>query len=178
MITGRRGAGKSTLCRLLIEAARLAGWDVSGVLSPARVEDFIKTGIEVVDLRSEEQHTLAQRQDPPDPRSPTPGWAFDPDVLAWGNLRLANACPCDLLVVDELGPLELLHNGGWQAGIAALDGGQFRLALVVIRPELIGAARARWPRSEPVTLQAVETTPSLAAIIAQTYLDPGKNARC
>jgi len=50
-----------------------------------------------------------------------------------------------LLIVDELGPLEFIHAKGWLSGLVALDSFRYRLALVVIRPELMEAAQTRWP---------------------------------
>jgi hypothetical protein len=59
----------------------------------------------------------------------------------------AQAVPCGLLVVDELGPLEFERAQGWLSGLTALDSGEYELGLVVIRPELMGAALARWPEA-------------------------------
>lgn len=172
VITGDRGAGKTTLCRILIDYARAANWQVSGLLCPARIEGDWKTGIEVLNLRSAEQYLLARRAEgESDPlRIYTPDWVFDRARLEWGNQCLNEAVPTDLLVVDELGPLELEQGVGWQSGIRALDSGQFHLALVVVRPELIRHARARWPQAESITLLSVKQTPSLAAALAEQFI--------
>ena len=37
----------------------------------------------------------------------------DAEVLAWGTRILQQATPCDLLVVDELGPLKFERGEGW-----------------------------------------------------------------
>jgi hypothetical protein len=70
--------------------------------------------------------------------------------MAWGNDVLGAATPCDLLIVDELGPLEFERNRGWTDGLAAVDSGDYRHALVVVRPQLLPAARARWPHAQVV----------------------------
>ena len=60
-------------------------------------------------------------------------------------LALLEANPnCDLLVVDELGPLELVRGEGWQAALEALAQGGYCLALVVVRPELLDVLPAAW----------------------------------
>ena len=51
----------------------------------------------------------------------------------------------ELLLIDELGPLEFRGEGGFIAGFAAIDARHYRLAVVVVRPELLDAARQRWP---------------------------------
>jgi len=56
-----------------------------------------------------------------------------------GNQAIAAAPPCDLLVVDELGPLEFEQNIGWRATFEILEGQKYKLAIVVIRPECIQA---------------------------------------
>ena len=48
-------------------------------------------------------------------------------------------------MIDELGPLEFRGEGGFLAGFQAIAAQQYRLALVVVRPELIDIARERWP---------------------------------
>jgi hypothetical protein len=73
----------------------------------------------------------------------TPGWRFAPGVFAWANRVLASACPCDLLVIDEVGPLELEGNRGWVQALAAVTSGRFGVALVVCRPQLVARLRAR-----------------------------------
>jgi len=55
---------------------------------------------------------------------------FDPETLAWGDAALAQATPCHLLVVDELGPLEIERGQGWPKAFDVLRGTDFALALV------------------------------------------------
>lgn len=152
LVSGPRGAGKTTFCRLLVGRARAAGREVAGLLSPAVVEAGVKTGILVEDVRSGETRHLASavRQPPFDLQWGR--WFFDRAVLDWGN-RLLTAClPCDLLIVDELGPLELVRGEGWRAALEVLARPGFRLGLVVVRPELEDHFRARLPVSETIRL--------------------------
>ena len=136
LLTGQRGAGKTAFCRALAEHARSQGWDAAGLFSPAVFEGELKTGILVEDVRSGATRPLA---------SATPhaafdlqlgDWFFDRSSLAWGNRILESSLACDLLFVDELGPLELTRQMGWQSALNILRNNQYRLALVVIRPEL------------------------------------------
>lgn len=144
MVTGPRQAGKSSFCRGMAEAARQAGWDVAGLLSPAHIEQGAKTGILAEDLRTGETHPLASTSRQMEDDLEFGDWYFNRQTLAWGNRILENSLPCDLLVVDELGPLELVHRIGWQAALAVLSRQGYRLALVVVRPELQAVARSRF----------------------------------
>jgi hypothetical protein len=67
----------------------------------------------------------------------TPGWEFEREVFAFGERAIAAGADGDLLVVDEIGPLELLGDRGWVGSLAVLRGGRYRGALVVCRPQLV-----------------------------------------
>lgn len=153
LLTGERGAGKTTLCRRLADYARAAGWRVAGLLSPAVFQAGLKTGILVEDLVSGQARPLASAVPRPPFDLPLGRWFFDPTVLGWGNRILQDCPPCDLLIVDEIGPLELLRGEGWTAGLAALLRPDLRLGLVVVRPELEGLLRACLPVQETIRLE-------------------------
>lgn len=146
LITGDRGAGKTRFCTLVARRMQQRGFDVAGMLSPARFEGTLKVGIDALDLRSNQIRPLAQLiETNPQSATQTGHWAFDDLTLAWGDGCLRSATPCDLLIVDELGPLEFIHAKGWLSGLVALDSFCYRLALAVIRPELMATAQTRWP---------------------------------
>lgn len=145
LLTGEQDAGKSLTCHLLMTTARAAGRDVAGVLSLGTYHQKEKIGYMVMDARTEAFRALATRR-----QNDTPGevhtqrWTFFKDALAWGNGLLEDACPCDILIVDELGPLELERGEGWQAGIAALDSRAYQVAVAVVRPSLLAIATTRF----------------------------------
>lgn len=144
-LTGGRGAGKTRWCERLVRAGSGAGLSVAGLFSPPVFTGGEKSGIEVVDAASGERRRLAERARPDLPGTDGLGWRFDPEALAWGNATLAATGRCDLLVLDELGPLELRRGSGLSSAFGLLDAGRFRLAVVVVRPALVEAVRARWP---------------------------------
>ncbi len=158
VLSGASGCGKTTLCAGVAAAAGARGLAVAGLLTlPSRV-DGGQAGLEVEDLASGERRPLAQARARPGPgaRLATEGWRFDPEGLAWGTRALERACPCDVLVVDELGPLELVRNRGWTAGLDVLRAGCYRLALVVVRPSLLSDFQEWLGTSDFLTLTVTQ----------------------
>ena len=145
LLTGGRGAGKTRWCEGLVRAGRDAGLAVAGLVSPPVLVDGAKSGIDLLDVGSGARRRLAERARPDLPGTAGLGWRFDPEALAHGNGLLARVGACDLLLVDELGPLELGRGSGLTAAFALVDARRYRLAVVVVRPSLVEAARARWP---------------------------------
>lgn len=150
LLTGGRGAGKTRWCEALAREARAAGLAVGGLLSPPVLAGGEKSGIDLLDLVTGERRRLAVRARPDLPGTAGLGWRFDPEALAAGNAAFARTGPCDLLFADELGPLELGRGSGFTAAFDLLDTRRFGLAIVVVRPALVDAARARWPGAAPL----------------------------
>lgn len=168
LLTAESGAGKTRFLQDLREAALSAGLDVAGWLSPPVFEGECKVGIWGQDARSGAVQPLAYAADCPrsDFLSGWADWPFDLSVgiwrfssrtLAWGNRLLGAISHCDLLLVDELGPLEFNRGSGLQAAFTLLDSAAWRLGVVVIRPALLAAAQHRWPQARPLPLAAART---------------------
>lgn len=151
IVTGEMGAGKTTWVRHFIDYARTQQATVCGLLSLALFEDGIKNGIGLVNLATGEQRQLARLRLASDGEQAgvtTKRWRFDPDTLAWGDSVLRAITETDLLVIDEIGPLELEQGAGWQSALMLLDADQcYRMACIVVRPGLLPSALSRWPHA-------------------------------
>jgi nucleoside-triphosphatase len=156
IISGPRGVGKTRFCSNLVEKARKQGLLVKGVTCPAVFSHGIKTGIDVEDLSSQKRYGLAKAKRFDGFGTVTDHWDFDAEVMSMTNRLLADARDCDLVVLDELGPLEFKMGKGWQNGLYLIDHKDFDYALVVIRPELVRDAIERWP-----TARVIEIPPML-----------------
>lgn len=152
LVTGDIGAGKTTIAGRAVALARAQGYVCAGIWSPAHVVGGSKAGIEAVDLSSGE-HRLLARIAAEGTGERMGRYTFDLAVIAWANkvLKQAVAAQPDLLVVDEIGPLELKRSGGLAPVLDPLAAGRVPRALVVVRAWLLDALRARLPDIPAVT---------------------------
>ena len=77
---------------------------VGGVISPAVFEGGNKVAIDALDLKSGTRKRLAELKTSHQTDLETQRWSFYTEVVDWGNKILEEAVPCDLLIIDELGP--------------------------------------------------------------------------
>lgn len=150
LISGESESGKTRFCRQAAGELKELGWDVAGIVSPGIFNEGGKFAIDGLDLRSGERRRLADLTAAGDPlQGPkTKRWHFSMQALDWCNEVLQNATPCDLLIIDELGPLEFDRGEGLLASFEANDSRQFKASLTVVRTSLLEKARDRWPDAE------------------------------
>jgi len=147
IITGLSGDGKTSWCSRLADLAKERGLDVSGILSPGVFEGQEKTGIEIQDLRTEERRPLARLRVKETSELATPRWVFNQEVMEWADRILRDEEVSDLLIIDELGPLEFLRDEGLLSGLVSIDQQRYRVACVVVRSALLPNAIQRWPNA-------------------------------
>lgn len=166
VLTGPSGCGKTTVCQRTAQLAREAGRSVAGLLTLRRLADGQAVGLDVVDLSTGDRRALAERDRPTDGPA-TDHWHFHRGAVAWGSERIERIGQVDLLIVDELGPLELVRGEGWRGAIGALATGPDRLGLAVVRPALVGRFVEDVGDRAPVSVVTVspDTRDGLAASI-------------
>jgi len=146
IVTGPTGSGKSPLVAAAVEALIARGVPVAGFLQPAILEDGEKVGFSVRDLRTGETVELARRVAHGDGAFGTSFTFFD-EGFALGRRALLDVPPGAVVVLDELGPVELRGGGHWPAVARALTNVDLAGLVVVVRrtlvPALIEALDAR-----------------------------------
>ncbi len=108
LVTGKPGCGKSTLC---IKVAQALGTNlkVGGMISAEIREGGVRKGFKLVDLKTGEEGVLAHVAG----SGPRVGKycvnLYDLDAIGAGAIERATDA-CDLVVIDEIGPMELHSN--------------------------------------------------------------------
>jgi hypothetical protein len=183
LLTGPVGVGKTTIARRAVDLARSRGTACGGLLAPALLDGRgEKVGIWGLDAGSGERRLLARTE--ADLGGPSVGpYSFSAQALAWGVTVIGRALGrCDLLVVDEIGKLELWQDAGlapvlWQdAGLAPvlpwLAAGKAGRALVVVRDFLLAETQQRLgPAQQTVFWTDLENRDGMPARIVAQLLD-------
>lgn len=149
-------SGKTTFLWKLAVQARTDNLKIAGIISHAVYQGGRKERIEVEDLRTGTRRILADRWQGDLLYPLLVPWRFHSSVLEWSNGVLAAIEPCDLLLIDELGPLEWIEEGGFRAAFAALDANCYRWAVAVVRPGLLHLAQQRWPLADSGAMDRLE----------------------
>lgn len=149
LVTGAPGAGKTAACRRTVEVARGRGLRVAGLISESQELASGRVVQTVVNLRTGERRRLAVFVGVAE-GDPIGGgvagrfsWQFVGDAVRWGRHELTRcaASDVDLLVIDQLGPLEMVAGSGWSNAVPALLGARYDVALVVVNPLVVDELR-------------------------------------
>jgi nucleoside-triphosphatase len=155
LLSGQIGVGKTTICQRVLALARTRGYRCGGLLTPAILDRRgYKVGIAALDLLSGQSWTLARIDQPMD--GPQIGrYHFGARALQRGLTAIAQAAQeCDLVLIDEVGPLELEHRKGLAPALDILP--HTPLALVVVRSALLDRLLAHLDGVEVAVFIATE----------------------
>ena len=151
IVTGIIGIGKTTVCRKLTELVRGHGHSCGGVLTNTASGETII----IEDIQTGEKETLAcTKRLYPGPH--TPRYSFSPKGIDFGIRAIDKGAATELLVVDELGHLEL-RGEGFVRAIELIKADKVKNCILVIRNGLLAAFLTRLP-TKPLVFEVTQSS--------------------
>ncbi len=165
LVTGRPGIGKTTLVLRVCEALRRNGVVVGGMVSSEERVAGRRTGFIIKDLITGKQGYLAKAGPGPGPRVGRYHVVLsDLNSIGVGAIRRAIR-EAEVIVIDEIGPMELYSQEFKDTVVSALDLQKPVLATIHIRANRYPYTRAILARPDvrtyTVTLANRNTLPSV-----------------
>jgi nucleoside-triphosphatase len=145
LLTGNPGVGKTTVLLKAVEAFRARGYSVGGMISREVRSGGERVGFEVLDLSINRRGWLAHVNQPDGPRIGKYGVNLN-DLDGVGAEAVMKAVEgCDVICVDEVGPMELVSEKFKDAVRRAVECGKLVVGVVHqrARDRLIDEVKAR-----------------------------------
>lgn len=148
LVVGKPGSGKTSWCREYIDWVRRHGFSVGGVLSPEILKHGRRVGFSAIDLVTSEEAAFAwlSRHGACNGGERAGDYTISRDgiLFACGAIKRAIDSKCDLVVIDEVGILELRGKGLMPAVELALASAVN--VLLVVRSSLKEALQKRFSK--------------------------------
>lgn len=161
LVVGEPRSGKTSWCRQYIDWRRKCSSRVGGILSLPIDQQRQRVGFNVIDLLTGQETPFARlSRHTYSKRGETVGdytISRDGIVFACGAIERAVESRCDLVVIDEVGPLELRGKGLMPAVESALSSAVN--VLIVVRSSLKEALQRRFPEYELVVVADLTQSP-------------------
>lgn len=121
LITGQPGAGKTTVIMKVAEALKTRGCRIGGMTTKEKREGEKRIGFQILDLATQKQGWLAHVNQPNGPRIGKYRVNLG-DLENIGASAIQDAIEtADVVVIDEIGPMELFSQAFKRAVQQALD---------------------------------------------------------
>jgi molybdopterin-guanine dinucleotide biosynthesis protein A len=154
LVVGEPGSGKTSWCREYVGWRRESGSSVGGILSPAIEKQGQRVGSNALDLLTGKETAFARlsRLRRFKGGEVVGDYTISRDGISFacGAIRRAVESRCDLVVIDEVGPLELGGKGLMPAVELALASAVN--VLIVVRSSLKEELQRRFPHYEFVVV--------------------------
>jgi nucleoside-triphosphatase len=168
LVVGEPRSGKTSWCREYIDWRRESGSSVGGILCPAIAKQEQRIGFNVIDLLTGEKVPFARlsryRSSKGGEKIGDYTISRDGILFARAAIKRAVESKCNLVVIDEVGPLELRGKGLMPAVELALASPVN--VLIVVRSSLKGALQRRFSEYEFVVAADLTQSPSSVSKLA------------
>jgi len=142
IITGSVGEGKTTQIQKIVETLKNQNISTGGILSPRIIKNGITTGYDVVDIMTNERSTFLRKTS--NEKLPQIGrYSILPEGIQKGCNALKKSLNNKVVVIDEVGRLEL-NNEGWAENIISLLNGTKRNLILSVRDKFMEEVIEKW----------------------------------
>lgn len=145
LLTGNPGVGKTTVLTKTVDALKAEGYTVGGMISREARENGTRVGFEIHDLNSGRRGWLAHVNQKSGPQIGRYHVNIE-DLNGIGAQAIFTAVEnCDVIAIDEIGPMELFSEKFKEATRKALESSKLVMAIVHWKAQdrLIVEARKR-----------------------------------
>ncbi len=141
LLYGRSGSGKTIQALRCCTQAEDYGWNVGGILAPGTFQNNMRYDFDVMDILSGQKiklctsNPLLNVQNNP---IKIGRFIFYEEAFQFGNTAIEKAISnkVDLLIIDEIGPLECTGNG-WASALKKATSCKIPKILITVRTQLI-----------------------------------------
>ncbi|MCK5847212.1 MAG: DUF2478 domain-containing protein, partial [Bacteroidales bacterium] len=144
IISGNIQQGKTTFVQKVVNRLKRSDINIDGFISEVVYKDNQRQGYELRRISTQERTSLCNINE-------HKGWLkqgkfyFNAEAVSFGNSILDNiSASTDLLIVDEIGPLEI-KNKGWAKSINSICKNSTVPMLWVVRESLVNKISRHWP---------------------------------
>ena len=177
LITGAPGTGKTTVLLKTVEALRIDGYNVGGMVSREVRTEGSRVGFEILDLYTGKTGWLAHTDFKEGPRVGR-YWVNMKDLNSIGAEAVEKAnVTDDVVAIDEIGPMELFSGKFEKAIKSAVEGKKLVIATIHWKAahRLVNEIKTRWDTETfLVTSENRENIPSIVVSLAKEFLSKRK----
>jgi len=151
IVTGAIGIGKTTVCEKVVSILQSSGYSCGGILTYKAPDESLS----ILDIQTGEKKALAST-DRIHHGPYTDKYFFNTEAINFGIRAIDKGAASDVLIVDEVGYLEL-GGEGFVKSLELIRAGRVRNSILVIRKELLSAFLARLG-GKPTVFETTITT--------------------
>jgi len=130
LLTGSPGVGKTTVLLRLVESLKAKGYSVGGMLSREVRSDGVRVGFEILDLSSDKRGWLAHVNQSSGPQVGKYRVNLEDLNSIGAEAIMAAFDKCDVIAIDEVGPMELFSEKFKEAVKRAVESGKLVVGVV------------------------------------------------
>ncbi len=175
VLTGPPNRGKTRAIIELVEHLLRQSVSVAGFAQPGIFEDDRKVGFKIRDLSTGEERVLARLGERADGYYGT-RFQFSDEGFALGHDALRSVVPGSVLVLDEIGPVELRGEGHMPAVRTALASTELLGAVIVVRRSLVPTLLADLEASDAVVIDIEDHDEDVVNLMVEALRLPSGSA--